>query len=924
PCYAAPELVISDGYVGEAADIWSCGVILYAMLCGYLPFDDDPDNPDGDNINLLYKYILETELDFPDYVSADARSLLMRMLVPDPKYRAKMPEVMSHRWLAPAAYIFEEEMIRRQRMAMMQAVTTPPESPIPDDDEMMEDEDDGMDYEVHHQHQQEQQQQQQIPVEQKVNGQQPEPQHPITPESDDVQDESQVDVEVVTAAMDTVGVSPTADSAVVPMDLTTSSSFPTSVMTAPEPATTLTPPPESVYHQEKVDNIPSSPISATQSIPQHQQSSSPARTSTSAPNSPRPSAGTFTPPPPPPIPESLASASASAATSPVKTTPPATNGATRLVHSRSASEAATIMASVSDGNVSPTRKSETAGRRRASKSSTGNGRNSRASVAGGEEGGDSGKGENGGKDLKHSSSFKQSSTFLTWFKRKPAGVPSPSESSDEHPPAVQATATSPTTHRHSIALSTSDTMRTESGSIYSQNVEIWPLMPPPRYPVTPRSQSRTRRPMSTVDGNSSHDGASIYTVNTIAGNQSVLVVPTQPTPPISSLFLSNGGTAVVGTTSTSAMDTPGRPSMQAPSLSASDYHLHLESGKPRKLKYHSGPIDQRALTSRDPAQLLIDLENFFLDRGFDVLSNGLESGEFKLKLLRPRTGGVLVAGNSSASNGGVYDVNDDTFMTVNSLENLPGIEKFGNLNIGSPTLSSGSVLPSSSSSSASASRISMAIGEDPANARFRHVDLGRPSVDVARAAAVSSSGSGNAANFKDRKRKAKGAAKLAMVIASLPISLVKRLKYLATHGPNYNKGFDGRTSVDVPVPAGAAGSVGNGVVASSSASMVSGISSGNEVVTNGSSSGGSSTNVDKEANGDAATSTTAVTPTPTAMTTQVIYEPVVDEIKFNVEIEKIKNLQGLHVVDFKRLRGDIWAFKKMYHVLISEMPLKQE
>jgi serine/threonine protein kinase len=82
------------------------------MLCGYLPFDDDPDNPDGDNINLLYKYILETDLDVPDYISEDARMLLQRMLVPDPKYRAKMPEVMGHRWLAPAAYIFEEEAKR--------------------------------------------------------------------------------------------------------------------------------------------------------------------------------------------------------------------------------------------------------------------------------------------------------------------------------------------------------------------------------------------------------------------------------------------------------------------------------------------------------------------------------------------------------------------------------------------------------------------------------------------------------------------------------------------------------------------------------------------------------------------------------------------------------------------------------------------
>src|SRR5882757_1870001 len=101
PCYAAPELVISEGsYVGSAVDIWSCGVILYAMLAGYLPFDDDPANPDGDNINLLYKYIVNTPLTFPDYISTEARDLLSTMLVPDPTRRTTLDSIMRHPWLS--------------------------------------------------------------------------------------------------------------------------------------------------------------------------------------------------------------------------------------------------------------------------------------------------------------------------------------------------------------------------------------------------------------------------------------------------------------------------------------------------------------------------------------------------------------------------------------------------------------------------------------------------------------------------------------------------------------------------------------------------------------------------------------------------------------------------------------------------------
>lgn len=142
PCYAAPELVVQDGmYVGAAVDVWSCGVILYAMLAGYLPFDDDPANPDGDNINMLYKYIMATPLSFPDYITAEPRSLLLRMLVPDPAKRATLDEVMAHPWLAPYRDLFhfsvEElesaavEQQAQKRQAFRDQMVQPSKSAMP-------------------------------------------------------------------------------------------------------------------------------------------------------------------------------------------------------------------------------------------------------------------------------------------------------------------------------------------------------------------------------------------------------------------------------------------------------------------------------------------------------------------------------------------------------------------------------------------------------------------------------------------------------------------------------------------------------------------------------------------------------------------------------------------------------------------------
>lgn len=121
PCYAAPELVVSDSkYVGRKVDVWSCGVILYAMLAGYLPFDDDPNNPDGDNITQLYKYITSTPLTFPEYIQPMPRDLLRKILVPDPNRRIDLNSVRSHAWLAPHAHFLSVTPVEWDRSFLKQ------------------------------------------------------------------------------------------------------------------------------------------------------------------------------------------------------------------------------------------------------------------------------------------------------------------------------------------------------------------------------------------------------------------------------------------------------------------------------------------------------------------------------------------------------------------------------------------------------------------------------------------------------------------------------------------------------------------------------------------------------------------------------------------------------------------------------------
>lgn len=80
PCYAAPEMIAGKDYKGLQVDIWSCGVILYAMLCGYLPFEDP-------NTDKLYKKILDCDYSIPNYVSETGRNLIQKILNTNPEER---------------------------------------------------------------------------------------------------------------------------------------------------------------------------------------------------------------------------------------------------------------------------------------------------------------------------------------------------------------------------------------------------------------------------------------------------------------------------------------------------------------------------------------------------------------------------------------------------------------------------------------------------------------------------------------------------------------------------------------------------------------------------------------------------------------------------------------------------------------------
>ena len=100
PNYAAPELINGKFYNGASIDIWSCGVILYTLLTGSLPFNEKATAK-------LYQKIKECKYRIPENVSEPAKDLIFRMLQKDPLDRISIAEIKQHKWFTQRLNLFQ-------------------------------------------------------------------------------------------------------------------------------------------------------------------------------------------------------------------------------------------------------------------------------------------------------------------------------------------------------------------------------------------------------------------------------------------------------------------------------------------------------------------------------------------------------------------------------------------------------------------------------------------------------------------------------------------------------------------------------------------------------------------------------------------------------------------------------------------------
>lgn len=99
PCYAAPEMLKGRKYKPGPVDIWASGIVLFAMICGHLPFQDN-------NNYTLYNKIIEGKFVIPDHVSEQCQSLLKQILTTNPVLRITIKQIKLHPWFN----LYKEEL----------------------------------------------------------------------------------------------------------------------------------------------------------------------------------------------------------------------------------------------------------------------------------------------------------------------------------------------------------------------------------------------------------------------------------------------------------------------------------------------------------------------------------------------------------------------------------------------------------------------------------------------------------------------------------------------------------------------------------------------------------------------------------------------------------------------------------------------
>ncbi|BGO96863.1 Serine/threonine-protein kinase [Rhodotorula toruloides] len=90
--FAAPELLNAKPYTGPEVDVWSFGIVLYVLVCGKVPFDDQ-------SMPALHAKIKRGQVEYPTWLSSECKHLLSRMLVTVPAQRATLTEVLNHPWI---------------------------------------------------------------------------------------------------------------------------------------------------------------------------------------------------------------------------------------------------------------------------------------------------------------------------------------------------------------------------------------------------------------------------------------------------------------------------------------------------------------------------------------------------------------------------------------------------------------------------------------------------------------------------------------------------------------------------------------------------------------------------------------------------------------------------------------------------------